>query len=259
MTPANFRFPFQPRDSVKLLVPAVIAAVILGFFLVLVATSHRPWSGSWIAPALLACAAALAIIATIRSAGIAITKVFPSLRTTVLGGLAIAILLTLGGLLASPLGRYESGRETGLSVGSIVLAPARMTSEGMPGRAILWQAERIDAVVQIWARNERKETSYWLGRFYRTLPYVAESRARDRQNFHHLAQGRLKLLAPGTEAWKATEGLCREFRVLFPEGNHYWPDFNRQYEEIASSYSYLLSRNVSKQELMPLVPGGKCD
>lgn len=259
MTLSPFRFSFQSSESVKLLAPAIVAGTILGLVLLAAALSHRSWSGSWIAPALLACAAALAIIATIRSAGIAITKVFPSLRTTVLGALAIAILLTLGALLASPLGRYESSRESSLTAGSIALVPARMNNEGMPGRAILWQAERIDAVIHNWVRNERKETSSWLGRLYRTLPLVADSRARDRQYFFQLAQGRLKLFAPGAQAWKATESVCREYRQVFPDGELRWLDFNRQYEEIARSYSEVLLRGVSAQELMPLVPGGKCD
>ena len=259
MTLPALRRWFQAPDQVKYPVAAPIACAAVGLGVLLLFAIAGDRTVEWTIAPLLACCAALATIAALRSAGVPMKRLLPGLRTTIAGAIAIAFLLALGAMLSAKLIKHEDERELNGLLASITIVPYLKLSKDEPGGAVWFQAGRVDAFIDRWAKFEREDAQSWFAAVYRSIPPVAKKRAREREFAAGLAKARLELLAPGTEAWKPTANLCREFARHSPNGKVTWVDYNRDLAETARNYTTLLGRPVTPKDLMPLIPGGKCD
>lgn len=259
MNADTFRQFLKAPDEVKHPKAAAWVLSISAAMLLVIAGIAISMSDVRAGPPILAGVAVIAVIATLRSAGITFARSLPSMRTSIAGTFAVVSLMALGAALVTP-PILEAQESTDRVISTIFLSlPVRIAATGEPARATRMTADRIDNGVRDWLASERKAESNWTIAVYRALPWAKDWQEKKRNALVSSAESRLKHLSRGAPAWEVTAGLCVEFRRGMPDDRPLGLDFTNQYERVAKDYSALLGREVKAADLMPLVPGGKCE
>ncbi len=246
-SPAEVRLPFA--------VAAFLGLLWIGFLLALALRSEP--GGQYALAPIFAAAAVLATFAALRSAGVVIQRTLPSARTAACAAVALVAFLLAGASLLVPLVDYTMTNSLDHGRASFTSLHVSLEDEEQPGNAALWKARSIDWAVEHWAKSDRESESSWMTAMVRSLPFVARSRENDRKALTSFAENRLKRLAGDAPLWAVTSRLCEEQALR--EGKRYPMDYRPQFERIAASYTRLLGREVTAANLMPRLPGGRCD
>ncbi len=259
MRTAHFRRLLQAPDKVKLPVAAPAIVGTLLFVVAVLAPLSVTRSDRWQAAPILAAAAVIAVIATIRSAGIPITRVLPSARTGILGAAAVVLLLLLGASMSQLVGEDDHEILWSAVAAARTNAELRMERDNLPARAASFKAAAIDNAVERWVADREAFRRSVLRRLYQQLPWVADGRANLERGIKHFAEQRLAHFAGSAPAWQVTAGYCDELARGTPEGApriHF--DLRTGNDRIAEAYTKLLGRPVTAAELAPAVPGSVC-
>lgn len=247
-------------DDVKFPVaaPAFLAVLVLVALVAAGIVFNEMVSESAVA-LFLAIAAVLATIAWLVSAGVSIDKPFPRPRTLLTGILAISLLALLFLFVGITMVDGPMSQDAARQRAYLQVIASRMERDGRLGQATMQRATAIDGAVDAWYRNEREAAASWGWSLLRRLPAVASRVESERLVVEKLARSRLELLSGDAPLWQATAQICADYRRDLPPGQRFQFDLRPGFERRAIHYSALLRREVKPEELMPLVPGGKCE
>jgi hypothetical protein len=258
MKVAKLRRFLQPAAEVRhpFAVPAILA--IVGFAVLLVVAMAGGPEAVWAIPVLLWIAAILSFFAALASADIRLERAFPSPRTAFFSLVSfVAFFLAVGVLwLAALDGPLMRGKIYGDAFHSSYRA--NLLAKGHVGTLTWRTAKDMDAAVTQWAKDEDEIRTSTVQGWFLERPWYRRAFAAETPVVRSLAEKRLMLLSGAAPAWATTSRLCEEGMARMG-GSQFAYDYNGEAVRIAKAYTLLLGREIKPADLLPLVPGGRCE